>query len=315
MNLNRIFYKEVLDEWLLEKEKHIKYTTYCKYQYIINCNIKPTLGNILIKKLKNEDLSDFFNDIHISSLSDSTKKLIFIIINSSIKYAIKQKYRKPFVISNIKIKNPSTRIDYLTMKEQQSLEKYLNNNLNLRNITILFALYTGIRLGELCALQWKDIDFTNNTVYITKNVQRVKSNDIYKNNKTKLIVITPKTEHSIRIVPLPIFLINILKTFKSDKDNYIFTNLRKPKDPRALEKYFKSVLNKCGLRQMVFHTLRHTYATRSREAGIDIKILSELLGHSNYKVTLDIYIHTSLEFKKESVNSLVKYLKPKSSRN
>lgn len=309
----KIYYKQVLEEWLTNKKKTTKTTTYYKYQSVIEVNINPILGDIVFKKIKGVDISNFFEDERIISLSDSTKNLLLVIINSSIKYGVDRKYRKDFPNLKIKIKQPKGRIVYLTKKEQSILEKYINDNLNLRNLAILMDLYTGLRIGELCALQWKDIDFINNTISVTKTVQRVKNNDINSNNKTKLIIANPKTEHSIRTIPIPKFLIVILKQYRSDEDIYIFTKTNKPKDPRALEKYFKDLLSKCGIRDLVFHSLRHTYATRSREAGIDIKILSELLGHSTYKITLDIYVHTSLDFKKDSVNSLVKYLKPKSS--
>lgn len=315
MKKNKIYYKDILNEWLFKREKTVKYTTYCKYQLLIENNINPILGNIIFKKLKVEDINNYFNNDKIIYLSDSTKKLLYIVIKSSIKYALENKYRKSFPLLNIKIKQPKPRIEYFTKKEQGILEKYLNENLNLKTLPILLDLYTGLRIGELCSLKWKDIDFKNSTIYVNRNVQRTKNKNTNNSNKTLLLISTPKTEHSIRVIPIPKFLIDILKTFKSDKENYVFTNSKKPKDPRSLEKYFKSILEKCGLRNLVFHALRHTYATRSREAGIDIKILSELLGHSTYKITLDIYVHTSLEFKKESINSLVKYLKPKSSRN
>jgi len=309
----KIYYKQVLDEWLNNKKLTTKITTYFKYKSVIERNINPILGNILFKKIKEDDLSDFFKNENIICLSDSTKNLLFIIINSSIKYGLKKIYRKSFLSLDIKIKQPKARIVYLTRKEQSILEKYINNNLNLRNLAILLDLYTGLRLGELCALQWNDIDFVNNTISITKTVQRIKSHDNNSIKKTKLIISPPKTEYSIRTIPIPEFLVNILKQYRSDNDIYIFTNTTKPKDPRTLEKYFKNLLTKCQIRDFVFHALRHTYATRSREAGMDIKILSELLGHSTYKITLDIYVHTSLDFKKDSVNSLVKYLRPKSS--
>lgn len=314
MKKYKIYYKDILNEWLLERKQKVKYTTYCKYQSLIETTINPLLGNIVFKKLNPDNINTFFEDEKIIRLSDSTKKIIYIIIKSSIKYALENKYRKSFPILNIKIKQPKPRIEYFTKKEQYILEKYLYENLNLKTLPILVDLYTGLRLGELCSLKWKDIDFKNKIIFVNKNVQRIK-NSVNDNTKTLLVISTPKTEHSIRIIPIPNFLIDILKKYKSDNDNYIFTNSKKPKDPRTLEKYYKKILDKCGLRNLVFHSLRHTYATRSREAGMDIKILSELLGHSNYKITLDIYVHTSLDFKKDSVNSLVKYLKPKSSHN
>lgn len=304
-------YYELLLEWLNSRKKIIKDSSIDKYNSLIEVNIKPILGNVKYKKLKPEHIYNFFNNENIVNLSDSSKKLLYIVINSSINYGIERKYRKEFGTLNIKIKSPKTRIVYLTQKEQNILEEYLNNNLNLRNLSILFDLYTGLRIGELCALQWKDIDFINNTVTITKTVKRVKNEDDNLKTKTKLILDSPKTTNSTRTIPLPLFLVKILKKFKDNDEYFIFTNSYKIKDPRSLEKYFTNVLKKCNIKYQVFHSLRHTYATRSRESGMDIKILSELLGHSSYKVTLDIYVHTSIDFKHDSVKSLVKYLKPK----
>ena len=152
-------------------------------------------------------------------VSESTRRTAFIIIKSSIKYGISKKYIKSFNKLNIKIKNSKTKVIYFTRKEQENLYNYLIQNLNLRNLGILISLYTGIRIGELCGLQWKDIDFINETLSINKTVQRIKNLKKEENSKTKLIVDIPKTEHSVRTIPLPAFLISILKMFKADKEN------------------------------------------------------------------------------------------------
>lgn len=308
---SEIYYKQVLNEWLNFKRQSIKITTFCRYKSLVNLNIEPVLGNIMFKKINNTDINNFFEEKKIEELSNSTKKMLLIIIKSSINYGIKQKYRNKALIIEKKIKPSKARIVYLTKKEQKKLERYIYNHLNLRNLAILFDLYTGLRLGELCALQWGDIDFTNNTIFINKTVQRVQNIDNLFPTKTNLIITPPKTEHSIRLIPIPKFLITILKKYKNSQNIYVFSNNFQPKDPRAIEKYFKNLLSRLEIRNLVFHALRHTYATRAREAGIDIKILSELLGHSNYIITLNIYVHTSIDFKQDSVNSLVKYLKHK----
>lgn len=305
----KITFSQVLNEWLDNKTNKVNITTISKYRSLSELYISPKLGVILFKKIKEQDIYNFFQEENIYKLSDSTKKTIYTIINSVIKYGMDKLYRKKNLKCEIKFKPPKVRIEYLTKKEQYILEEYLKNNLNLRNLCILFDLYTGLRIGELCALQWKDIDFINSTVSINKTVKRIKNVNKEINKKTSLILDKPKTESSIRLVPVPTFLIDLLKSIKNDnKDYFIFTNSIKPKDPRSLEKYFSNVLKNCKIKNIVFHSLRHTYATRSREAGIDIKILSELLGHSSYKVTLDIYVHTSFDFKKDSVKSLVNYL-------
>lgn len=309
--IKKITLATVTLEWLYERKKGIKESSYLKYFNIINNYINPNLGTLDFKKLSNNDILSFFNKKNISMLSDSTKTLILIILKSTIKYGISKNYRKHFDIVDIKIKKPKSKIIYFTKKEQEILNTYLKNNICLNNLGILIALYTGIRLGELCGIKKKDIDFINETLTINRTIQRIKNTDNYSKKKTKLIVSTPKTESSIRVIPLPNFLIKFIKIYTEDiinDDFFLFTNSLTPKDPRAFEKYFSRLLDKLKIKKLNFHSLRHTFATRSREAGIDIKILSELLGHSTYKVTLDIYVHTSIEFKKDSINSLVKYL-------
>ena len=312
---NKIYYYQILNQWLESKKYNLKETSYNKYKSTINTNIIPFIGNLNIRKLKESDINVFFNSEKIINLSDSTKKLIYIIITSSINFSIANKYINSFPKLNLKLKSPKPKVIYFTKKEQSVFEKYLLDNMKLNNLGLLLDLYTGLRIGELCALQWKDVDFINNTIFITKTVQRVKNDNIQIKNKTKLAVGTPKTEHSIRVIPIPKFLINLLKEYKNDDEIFIFSNSLIPKDTRSYEKYFGRILKKCEIKNVNFHSLRHTFATRSRESGMDIKILSELLGHSSYKITLDIYVHTSIEFKKDSVNILVKYLNPKSTEN
>ena len=182
--------------------------------------------------------------------------------------------------------------------------------MNIRNLAVLFSLYTGVRIGELCALKGTDIDFINNTISIDKTVLRVKNPE--GKPKTKLIIGKPKTKTSIRVIPAPSFIINQLKKYIKDKNDFIFTGNDKPKDPRTLEKYFSELLDRLNIKQINFHSLRHTFATRLREQKVDIKVISELLGHSSWKFTQDIYVHASFESKKNSINILGKSRKKSS---
>lgn len=306
---NKILYNQLLDEWLLDRKEKIKTSSYIKYETIIENLIKPHLGEINIKKLNEKNIHEFFKNEKIRNISDSTKKIILIIINSTIKYGKEKRYLKNVNKITISLKKVKQKVNYFTKVEQETLDNYLKKNLNLRNLGILLALYTGLRIGELCGLKWQDIDFTNKTLAVNRTVQRIKNNNKNESKKTVLIESTPKTEHSKRVIPLPFFLADILKNYQTKSEYYIFTNSLKPKDPRAYEKYFSSTLKKCKIRNLNFHALRHTFATRSREAGIDIKVLSEILGHSSYHITQEIYVHISVDFKRDSIDSLVNYLK------
>ena len=157
----------------------------------------------------------------------------------------------------------------------------------------------------------KDFDFISGTISINKTVQRVKNIDKNSHSKTKLIVDAPKTEYSLRTIPITEFLISILYNVISkieNDDQFVFNNSLNPKDPRNYERYYSKVLKDCGIRNLNFHSLRHTFATRACESGMDIKVLSEILGHSSYHITREIYVHISSEFKKESINCLANYL-------
>ena len=302
-------YGDVLYEWLFSKKDEIKESTYLKYLIMIDTYIIDLLGKIKFKKVNNNDIKSFFEIEKISKLSDSVKNNLFIILNASITYGIKQKYRKKFIIEKIQFKRTKNEITYFTKKEEEILVDYLMNNMNLRNLSILLGLFSGIRIGEICALKWKDIDFINNTLTINKTAQRIKNIDESKKSKTKLVIDKPKTESSNRVIPLPDILITILTEYKKDDDYFIFTNDKLiPKDPRALEKYFTNLLKKIGIKHLNFHSLRHTFATRLREQKVDIKVISELLGHSDWKITQSIYVHASIDYKRNSVDTFNCYL-------
>lgn len=302
-------YNDVLYEWLEYKKNDVKESTYLKYLILVNTYISNLLGNIKFSKIKNDDIKKLFENETIFYLSDSLKNNIFIILNASINYGLNKKYRKKFVIEKIQFKKSKNEVTYFTKKEEELLVDYLTNNMNLRNLSILLALFSGLRIGEICALKWNDIDFINNTITINKTAQRIKDIDEINKAKTKLIVDAPKTISSIRVIPIPEILVSILKNFKQENDCYIFTNdALIPKDPRAVEKYFASVLKKVGIKQLNFHSLRHTFATRLREQKVDIKVISELLGHSDWKITQSIYVHASLDYKRDSVDTFNCYL-------
>lgn len=302
-------YSDVLYEWLESKKSDIKNSTYSKYLTTIETYIISLLGNINFKKIKNEDIRLFFENDRISILSDSLKSNLFIILKASIDYGVKKKYRKKLIVEKIQFKKNKNEITYFTKKEEELLVDYLTNNMNLRNLSILLGLFSGIRVGEICGLRWSDLDFINNTLSVNRTAQRIKNLDDESSSKTKLVVDKPKTESSIRVIPLPEILVLILRKYKQENDCYVFTNNTIiPKDPRAVEKYFASVLKRVGIKELNFHSLRHTFATRLREQNVDIKVISELLGHSDWKITQSIYVHASLDYKRDSVDTFNRYL-------
>ena len=163
-------------------------------------------------------------------------------------------------------------------------------------------MFTGLRIGEICALKWSDIDLNETILHVNKTVQRITSSNGSK--KTKVIITSPKSESSVRDIPLPPRIIDMLGSFKRDNDNYIISQGRDPVEPRTLQYRFERLLDDADLPQIRFHSLRHIFASNALMLGFDIKSLSEILGHSSANVTLKLYVHSSLGVKREYMNLL-----------
>jgi integrase len=207
-------------------------------------------------------------------------------------------------IANVELpKKEKHKLNLYNKNEQKRLKLALLTNMDLTKLAIIIALYTGVRIGELCVLKWSDIDFAAKTVHIERIVQRIRTNG--KINKTELLISTPKSQSSVRTIPLPDFLIDMLKAFKpSTADAFIVTSNTKLPDPRTMQYRFKSLLIKIGLRYINFHSLRHLFATNCVELGFDVKTLSEILGHSTVEITLNRYVHSSMERKRQCMDML-----------
>lgn len=186
--------------------------------------------------------------------------------------------------------------------EQTMLNNYLTSNPNASNVGILLSATTGIRIGELCALKWGNIDLEKRTLTIKNTVQRIKSID--GSTATKLIITLPKSNSSVRKIPLPDFIIPILRNFKGNNDYYILSGTRAIIEPRTMQYRFKHILSDLNLPNVSFHSLRHGFATTCIALGFDVKTLSEILGHSSVEITLNRYVHSSMERKAEFMKLL-----------
>ncbi len=161
-----------------------------------------------------------------------------------------------------------------------------------------------LRKDEICALKWEDISFVDNCIYIKKTMQRVQVNG-KSDHKTKIIITCPKSNCSFRIIPIPKVLLIYLKEFQNKSDSYLLTgDANKIIEPRTMQNRFKSILEKLKIEPANYHSLRHTFATRCVELGFDVKSLSEILGHASINITLNRYVHPSMELKQKNMNKL-----------
>lgn len=310
----KIKYKKYIYSWLQGKKEYVKESTYSNYSNIIFNYIIPKLGNYYVDELNHDLIQNYilylFNQGGKSKgLSIKTIKDIMIIVKSSIRNLFLDYNIKPF---NLKFNYPKSKfvkkMNILSKEEQNKIVKYILNNPNNRNIGILLSLFLGIRIGELCALKWSDVDFNNEVILINKTMQRIYTKDISK-KESKIIVSNPKTLSSDREIPLNKDIISILCKIKANDDYYFLSGSDKYIEPRCYRNYFNKVLKELEIKHYKFHVLRHTFATNCISLGFDYKIVSELLGHSNINTTLNIYVHPKMSQKKECINILYKKFK------
>ena len=301
---------EWFDFWLLTyKKPHVRPTTYDMYYNCVNNHIKPKLGKYKLDKLSNLIIQNFINKLSTENgLSTSTLKKILITLNQGYDEAIKSDilYKNP--CANIKIpKKECRKATAFSVTEQSDFLNVCETDTTFNNMFV-FGFNTGLRLGELMALTWKDYDETKNTISITKNMQTVKNYDS-SDIKYDVIINSAKTQSGIREVPLnkaaKAAIINQLKRNNKNSLFIFYATNGEPLNKRNIYRAFKDRLKEAGITSpLTFHSIRHSFATRLLEKGADIKTVSELLGHKSIQITLDIYSHVSSGLKNNTVSLL-----------
>lgn len=299
-----VYFIDVCYDWLNNKKSAIKQSTYAKYSFEIEKYIAPQFIKYKLYKIDKNSLCDLITSNQ--QLTQKTLKHLSVIFKSIIRYT-NEKYDFNIELKDYPFTSTSDKkYNVLSASEQEKLEKYLLKKANLSKLGVYLCLYTGLRIGELCALKWSDIDLDNEILRVNKTMQRIQNTDGGSSSKTKIIIEKPKSETSIRDIPLPKHIIGILKKYKPiyRKDSYFLTGNMSYIEPRAMQNKFKTYLEKAGADDINFHALRHTFATRAIESGIDVKSVSEILGHSTVKMTLEKYVHITMEQKRKEINKL-----------
>lgn len=292
--------KEWFTQWLNELKNSIKESTYVIYKRYIENHINPFFGDLSLKRL-NETIIQRFVDSK-SDLSPVTVRDIFIFFRTGIQNANKC-LSLSISFDDIKLpKSTDHSLRVFSKEEQRRIENVLNSSESVHNdIGILICLYTGLRIGEVCALQWNDIDFSRNILSVNKTIQRIAD---VNNGGTKIVITTPKSVRSVRDIPIPAFLAARLKLHSqlySKESCYVLNIAGRPMEPRTYQYRFQKLLKAARVEKANFHTLRHTFSTRALELGFDIKTLSEILGHANAAITLKKYAHSLDEHKRKSM--------------
>lgn len=312
---------EISEEYLKYKKNIIKESSYVKYSNMIEQYIKPYLGNLRIDHVDYGQIEEFGRKLCLTggkkgqSLSAKTVSDTLALFKNILGYAKKRYGILTCDLRGICFHKSETQIQVLSKPEHEMLTAYLYTHKNLKNTGILLALFTGVRIGELCALKWKNIRLDLKSIYICQTMQRLQNKE--KNDsdaKTHITITSPKSQCSVREIPLPDFLVEYLSPYLSQENHFFLTgSSEKFIEPRTLQNYFKKVLKEVGIQPVNFHILRHTFATRCIELGFDIKSLSEVLGHANVNITLNRYVHPSMEKKRDNMEKLASLITVKKS--
>lgn len=291
--------KNIFWEWLEFSKLRLKESTIANYIGKAEAHILPIFGNIKADELTSEQLHKFISDKLKDGLSSNYVADIVILLKSVMKFAVNRYNIRNRIAEVVLPKRKRAEVNLLSKSQQIRLQKYLSANQSLTSLGIALSLFTGLRIGELCALKWSDIDLSKRTISVTKTIQRIRVE-----GGTKLMITEPKSNSSVREIPIPDCIIPLIKSFISDKDFYILSSNAKPVEPRVMQYRFQKLLKKANLPSIHFHALRHMFATNCVEMGFDVKSLSEILGHSGVEITLNRYVHSSMERKKRFMKRL-----------
>lgn len=298
-------FEEVAALWLADKQQYVKRSTYCAYSLLLSNHLEPAFSQ---ESDITEDMVQRFvmRKLH-DGLSRNSVKDMLMVLKMILKYAVKHGYMPAHQIDVIfpKVMRPD-RVEVLCRDDQKRLMSYLQDNFSFMNLGVYICLSAGLRIGEVCALTWDDLDVNAGVVRISKTIQR-----IYLDGSTEVVMGAPKSVNSIREVPLAKELVKIVKPIKKvvNSSFYVLTNSPRPTEPRSYRNHFNRLMRQLDLPHLKFHGLRHSFATRCIESGCDYKTVSVLLGHSSISTTLNLYVHPNIDHKKKCIERMFKTLR------
>lgn len=299
------------EEWLDSKRERVRESTYVKYDSILRKHVLPFLGGCPPEEIGTRQIEAFREELTEEGLSPKTVKDV-LVVWKQIRNYIYREYPGRLAREEVvypKQTDADTRI--LTMGEQRRLLMYLTTDMDHGKFGVLLALFTGMRIGEVCALRWESVSCEERTIHVCQTVQRIKiirreagisSAGGGTGARTCVLLSAPKSRRSNRVIPMPEVLTGLFRQMRpADPSAYVLTGTDRFMEPRAMQYRLKRYMRECGLEGVHFHTLRHTFATHSVEAGVELKCLSEILGHSSPAITISRYVHTSMRFKMENM--------------
>ncbi len=314
--LRKISFREVYEEWLKSKKGELKPSSYVKYRNIVKSYLIGRFGDKDIRTISYEEVKKHFDKLKMEGgrehmgLADTTRRIIATVIKAIFKYAIIKRNLRAAELGDLKIQCAYKPLRILSVDEHVALENECRKNMSKKDLGIILAMYTGLRIGELCALKWEDIRFGEDVIAVRRTMYRLQTND-QSGKKTEIVEVAPKSSKSLRDIPIPEILKTTLLNAKKDPKAYVLSGSGKKVEPRRMQYYLKKLTEKLDLKNVKCHTLRHTFATYCIEFGVDVKTLSAVLGHASVQITMDRYVHPTMDMKKKCMDKLAEGLQGK----
>ena len=300
--------REVAAAWKEYKRPYVKQSTMAAYVLILENHVLPYFGDS--DSLHEQAVQAFVLQKLENGLSVKTVKDILIVLKMVMKFGVKNEWMTYYEWD---IKYPTTatnkELEVLSVANHKKILNYIQSHFTFTGLGIYISLSTGLRIGEICALKWSDINVTDGTITVSRTIERIYIIEGEKKH-TELVINTPKTKNSCREIPMSKELLAMIKPLKKvvNEDFYVLTNDERPTEPRTYRNYYNGLMAKLDIPKLKYHGLRHSFATRCIEAGCDYKTVSVLLGHSNISTTLNLYVHPNMEQKKRCITKMFKSL-------
>ena len=300
--------REIAAAWKEYKRPYVKQSTMAAYVLILENHVLPYFGDG--DSLHEQAVQAFVLQKLERGLSVKTIKDILIVLKMVMKFGVKNEWMT-YYEWDIKYPTTSTskELEVLSVANHRKILNYIQSHFTFMGLGIYISLSTGLRIGEICALKWSDINVTDGTITVSRTIERIYIIEGEKKH-TELIISTPKTKNSCREIPMSKELLAMIKPLKKvvNEDFYVLTNDERPTEPRTYRNYYSGLMVKLDIPKLKYHGLRHSFATRCIEAGCDYKTVSVLLGHSNISTTLNLYVHPNMEQKKRCITKMFKSL-------
>lgn len=293
---------DIMKMWLEARRPSIKESSYAGYRHKLEKQIFPYFGDLKYSKLDLNRLNMFISDKLGEGLSAKYIADMVIMIKSAAKWAeVTHNYADLVRNTELPRKKPRETTVF-TQSEQRKLLTAIKAEHSNTGCGVMLTMFTGMRIGEVCALKWADIDFDTKMLHVTKTAQRIM---VYgAKSKTAVMITAPKSETSVRDIPLPDFLLEMLEEYRGNSGEYVLSGTENLVEPRCFTNRYKALLRKADVPSLKYHALRHTFATNALQQNFDVKTLSELLGHSNANITMSVYVHSSMERKSACMNRM-----------